>query len=359
MRTKPFSRFLIGLAAVLIACGKGVSTPTGVLQSLSVSGPTTVAPGATAAFTATGHLNNGTTEDYTTRVTWQSQDNTVISFQSPGQGTGGHAGETMIAAVFSASITAKQAVLVLPRGTFRLTGLVTASGVPVSGATVTVTAGVGQGLSTLTGADGQYRLYGVSGNVGVRVTKAGYWAEDEDLTVTQSSVADFALTPAGAPPNLSGTYSMVITASSACPLAGPWALPSDLRTRHYGATIVQNGLELQVTLSGSNFVVQNGHGNSFAARIDPTQITFQLGDGYYYSAYPDLLESVGGGRALLIDGNGTLVPTATGLAGHLDGNMDLGNLPLFGDNWYVAGCDYLNHDIALTRQQASPARIRR
>jgi hypothetical protein len=92
------------------------------------------------------------------------------------------------------AVTASAIVMVLPTGTFLLTGIVSDGDVPVGGATVTVTAGQGAGLSASTSVyDGSYLLYGVAGDVRVQVSKDGYATAIRTLTINSNGTADFTL----------------------------------------------------------------------------------------------------------------------------------------------------------------------
>src|SRR5262245_47899931 len=173
-----WARLLVtGAILASVGCGPDpLPPPTGpsvTVKSISLAGPATIAPGATGAFTATATLGTGTTDDYTTKVTWRSTNTAVLTVDAQGRATGRTGGEAQVIAQIS-SQSARANVTVIPPDTFRLTGTVTDSGVPVSQATVAVTSGTGSGLSTLTDFNGQYRLYGVAGAIDVTVTKSGY-----------------------------------------------------------------------------------------------------------------------------------------------------------------------------------------
>src|SRR4029453_2546340 len=109
------------------------SAPT--LQSIQIQGPTTVAPGAHAQYTVIGQISDGTTVDLTSVSTWRSSDSGVLSIADNGEAAGGKAGEVVLAAEKDAKRASLQ-VLVLVPGTFRVTGVVTDSGIPIAGATV-------------------------------------------------------------------------------------------------------------------------------------------------------------------------------------------------------------------------------
>jgi len=352
---------LLAVAASIAAgCGgQSVSGPTPVVVSVSITGPSSIAPGATAAFSAVAHMSDGSTQDYTTKATWRTNNIQILAISSTGQATAGIVGETFVTAV-AQSRSATMNVVVIPAGTFRLTGTVTESGLPVASATVAVTSGIGTGLSTTTSFEGQYRIYGVSGEIELTVSKTGYTPTVQPATVTTASVIDVSIVQSGGVRDLTGTYALRIAADTGCGTGPTLPFPDDLKERRYTATVTQTGVTLRVQLSGAAFEVKNGVGDSFSARIEPGQITFVLGDGYY-TPYPDILESLGDGRDLLISGSGTFTSSGSDLAGTMDGSLALGNSkqPVWSRAWYMTSCYSQNLTMAMTRQPGTPARIRR
>lgn len=230
-----------------------------------------------------------------------------------------------------------------------LSGRVTESGVPVRDAAVTVTSGIGAGLSSTTDDNGRYTLFGVAGPVAIRVTKNGYATVSEPLTADAAGVLDFAITQLGVV-DISGTYSMTLTADPACPAEGtqPGALPNELRQRQYVATITQAGATFRATLSGVPFVVSAGRGNGFSGRVEPGQVSFSIGDGYY-TPYPDLIESLGPNGVFLVAGFGTIKRSGQDLLGELNGVFIVGQPPIWTNQWYVAECNRPHHRVVLTR----------
>lgn len=100
----------VGLAGTLlaVACGgggggtTGGTNPNAVLQTVTVSPATAHAiPGATAAFTATGHYDDGSSRDVTGLATWSATPGTVATFPA-----GGAAGVATAVADGVATVTA-------------------------------------------------------------------------------------------------------------------------------------------------------------------------------------------------------------------------------------------------------------
>lgn len=186
---------LAALAAAAVGCGPSNPTPvpTSTVSTLSVAGPATIAPGATVQFTASARMSDGSTQDYTTKVNWRSNNVSMVTIASTtGQATGQATGETQLQAILPA-MRATANVMVVPAGTYRLTGTVTESGLPVVKATVAVTSGIGTGLSASTDFGGVYRIYGVAGQIELTVTKDGYVPIVQPLFVDTMSVADIAV----------------------------------------------------------------------------------------------------------------------------------------------------------------------
>ena len=359
MRTRALT---LALALLAAACSSNSTPipiiPSATVKSLSISGPATIAPGATMAFTATAQLSSGVTEDYTTKVTWRTTNLAAVTIDAQGRATGKAGGEAQIVASISGAAS-RATVLVLPPDTYRLIGTVTEGGLPVSNATVAVTSGVGTGLSVLTDFGGGYRLYGVAGPIEVTVAKDGYTPVVQPLFVNTMAVMDVSISQAN-PRNLAGSYALTITMGATCSVYLTMApLSADLRQRRYAATITDSGPVFRVDLSGANFIVKDGLGAGFSGRIEPNQITFTLGDGYY-TPYPDIVESLADGQALMVVGSGTLAPAGNDITGSLTGGIYTGKPPF----WYgipTSGCSSNGSNgiqLAFARQPTA-SRIRR
>lgn len=296
--------------------------PTGqpTLQSIRVEGPTSVPPGTRAQYSAIGQMSDGTTQDVTATTTWRTSDAGVLSVSTSGEATGGKNGEAIVAAENSARRASLQ-VLVLTPGTYRLTGLVSDSGIPISGATVDVLDGSRAVMSARSDDEGIYRLYGLVGDVEVRVRVDGYPDQVRAIPVRDDARLDFAL-PAGAA--LTGSYQLTITADATlCPASGRNALPTELRVRTYDATLTSNAGQLSVKLSGGSLVfgtfsgTQNGANATFDIRGITTDPFY-----HYYTYFDrslDLVEQPSAGNYLIISGKATTSKVASGLSGQLSG----------------------------------------
>ena len=184
---------LTTVAATAVACDHSPSAPT-VLNSpppgapsvvrLEIDGPPTLAPGASAQFSAIEHLADGTSRRVAGPISWRSSSS-VCEVTPLGLVTAIERGETVLTAAIDNRSSTRE-VIVLPDGTFRLTGTVTEAGVglPIAGARLEVIASPPSPLVTFTDGGGRYRLYGVAGDIQLRVTKEGYPTHSEPVVVT-------------------------------------------------------------------------------------------------------------------------------------------------------------------------------
>lgn len=147
--------------------------PEGVLTHLVIGGPSSVPPEETAQFTVTAHYADATTRDVSGEAVSRSSDSSVLSLSTTGLATALERGEVTIGASFESRTATKPEVKFLPAGTFRLGGTVRDAGLILPNARVSVVSGSGTGLSTIA-AEGQYRLYGVAGDVQIRASREGY-----------------------------------------------------------------------------------------------------------------------------------------------------------------------------------------
>ncbi len=209
-------------------------------------------------------------------------------------------------------------IFVLPKGTFRLTGTIQESGFELAGVTVTVTSGVGEGLTTLSDATGFYALYGVIGSLQLEVKKEGYRNAIQSLDVTAHRTYDFNMVTERPRTDYRGTYTLTISAASACRWTSG-TFPEEAKRRVYTANVEQDGGRLTVTLSDADFIVTNGYGNRFSGFTDPTgTMTFPIGDVWGDEIIRfHIVERFSVG-ALLVGGTVTASGTPQRIAGTLD-----------------------------------------
>jgi hypothetical protein len=240
-------------------------------------------------------------------------------------------------------------VIVVPNGTVRLTGAVSTSNPiqPVAGATVEIVGGPSAGLTTVTDWEGRYKLYGVAGAGSLRVSKDGYEPQLREVSGSVHATVNITLPLLAAVPNVSGTYSLTITADAGC----EYPMPEPFTIRTYTAAITQTGRSLTVALSGVPFFIDEGRGNGFPGQADPRQLTFQLDDNDHFGdgSNPDVVEQISATRVLFLFGQITTDITPTRLTGTLDGSL------VFADRAPVSGffwggyCVSKRHQVVFSR----------
>jgi hypothetical protein len=340
------------------SCGGNPSVPTSPsnLVSVKVVAPSTMAPGSTAQLVMLAIYADGSSKAVTTGVQWHSSGTSILTVSDTGLASGVHVGDVTITAAYT-GLNATQSIVVVPAGTFRLSGAVIGLGSALDGALVQVTAGIGAGLSSTT-AGGEYRLYGVAGDIQVTVSQTSYVTITKAVTVNSNTNLNFDLMPVTPPPNLAGTYTLDISADPACATAGAGALPSVARERRYAATINQTGNQLKVPLSGATFASNSN--NSLYGGLRPDGAWFDVNDPmYYYSGVRDLAEVLPDGTVYLASGHIEVTRSGNDLVGSLNGTIRIGNSPIGRDvGTVVAQCTSAHHSVTFTNQSGSPARVR-
>lgn len=359
----------LGVMLTLAACDNKSGPPPPPppvleVKAIVIHGRSRIAPGENEAFEAIAQFTDNTTQVYTTKVQWRTSDSSVISIVgNSGVATARTTGETSVAAVYGRFVGTSN-VIVVPTGTYRLTGKVLESSLPVSGAVVKVVSGQGTGLSTTTGDFGDYRLYGVAGPIQFEVTKNGYTTATRSIDVRTDELLDVGdLAQTGALPSLSGTYTLTLTLVEDCRLFPQGTqFPDEAKRRSYTAVVTQDGPRLLVTLSGANFLIQSGLGNHFEGRVEPAGLSFSLGGGGpyldYYLAYgfslPNLAEQLSATKVLMFLGTASVSQSSLGLSGDLNGAAVIVNPldpngPTFRQMW----CASSHHQFSLVPQTAA------
>ena len=320
-------------------------TPIPTAVRLAIDGAQTVAPGATAQFTATAAMSDGSTRDVTAAAAWQASS----SFASVVAGlvTGRNRGEATISARYS-GLSSTRSVMVLPDGTFRLTGTVVETIPPigpVSGVRVEVVDGPERGQAATSAFDGSFKIYGLSGDVELRFSKAGYATRTERLGVNEHRIAQFGIAIVTPLPDLSGRYTMTVRAAEEC----ADRLPEIARERSYPADIVQGGPRAQVTLGGATFSIgYYGRANRFTGIVEPASARWDLYESTYYYT-PSVQEELGSSRFLAIFGTIVTTADASRLTGTLDGTVDYFETGQFGRRTVEARCRSTRHAVSFIR----------
>ena len=364
IRPEAFASILVGLLLALVwACSNSPTAPlpaTGakpprLLSAVRITAPASVAPGATVQLSNVALYSDGSTEDVTSQTQWRTSNGDVLSVSSSGSATGNKPGEATVSTVYAGRFQ-QLSVMVLPPGTYRLSGKVVESGLPVSGVAVDVTAGQGAGLSTTTDANGFYGLYGVAGDVQVQVSKAAYVAQSRALNVTANTVADFQVTTVNPEPNVAGTYQLTLTAGPCFSSRVP-RLPDTVGQQRYTVVLTQTAQHLVATLNGNQSTSPG-----FSGRVEPDRVTFNIRgyDDYYDQWYQplDFAEKLDDGKFLLVSGQATTTYSGANLVGTLSGAMAVASTALGNSLPVVGQCASSNHQFVLTRDSSGTAAAR-
>ena len=281
-------------------------------------------------FTAIATFSDRTTRNYTKDVRWAGFPRDVLTINEAGEALALARGDAHVSAYIPSGCglgcSGETVVVVLPPNTYRLTGKVLESGLPVQGATATVIGG-SDSLSSTTDYEGQYRLYGVAGSVQIKVTKPGYEDIAKGVTVTADDVLDFPeARQTRAIALVSGTHTLTLQADNDCSTA-PSAynvppLPPDARQRRtYSVQVAQEGPSLSVSLPPPQFAEPSNH---FSGRIHPGTVEFMFGNGYlYYGPENAVTERLSATQAISFEGFVRAERSGSALIGPLDGAIQV------------------------------------
>ena len=316
-----------------------------------------MAPNTAARFTAQAQMSDGATRDVTAEAVWTT-NSVILAVSGPGLVTGGpYPGQVMLSASFAGQSSTKE-VIVVPDGTYRLSGIVsdplTPSG-PIPMAEVDVIDSTGKRVIGYTGDDGRYALFGLAGEVGVRITKSGYLPHIEHVVVDDHRTLNVDLAIVVPLPTLAGTYTLTIAAADVCNTA----LPGDALSRRYSATVTQVGPSVTMALTGATFVTVASYGLIVSQSITltglatPTEVRFSLGAlgcfGYYYGCGPTIFEQLAPSRFFMPSGRLVFQITPAAIAGKLDGFVEVHTGSSPGQFNREASCRSDRHQVVLTR----------
>lgn len=293
------------LFALAAACDSPFRPSPPNPNRLEIAGTIAVAPQQTVQVQAFLLAPDGARQDVTARVTWTTSDPAVLAVSSGGRVTGGAMGEATLRANL-ADLSASTTVIVVPAGTFRLTGIVKAYGstTPLTGAHVQLISESGEMLTTGTAGAAGFRFYGVAGRARLRISRPGFHPYEAEIDIHDHLTHDVSLSAI----NLAGTYTLTLSASSRCRLE----LPEDMRTRTSTATIVHQNDLLMVTLEYPS-PLSWGQPYTFTGWFGGTdEVIFELVHEEWW------LE---GGAEFHAHGTVTSTIAASGLSGFLDGDL--------------------------------------
>ena len=321
----------VGIAACRDAQGPIQPTPPGIpgapsagVARILVKVPASIAPQESVQLHATALKADGSTEDVTSRTHWSSSDPSAVHIQPGGMVTGITIGEVDINAAYQSAAGThygSASLVVLRPGTYKLGGRITDEGVPIPNVNVSVSDGSSADLSTVTGPEGAFAVYGAAGRVQLRASREGYVTLTQALEVTQTTIRNLEMVVDRARPDLSGTYALVVSLGT-CDDRAQGVFDTPFATRRYTASLTQTGPNVAVSLGGADFIIQNGKGNHFSGSVDSLgNVTLAIGnpDDLYLTEYPDLAERVTPTTAFIAQGTVRARPTATMLAGTITG----------------------------------------
>ncbi len=355
----PDARRSLVAVVVLVACGScsdssPAPTPIAVAPAVSVVRlelvvPESIPPGTSVQLRVREILSDGSLRDVTSGVQWSSSETSVLQVDSQGLATANDVGESRVTAIANQR-QASSTVLVMPAGTFRLSGRLLEAGIAVNGATVSVAAGTNQGLTTTTSAFGHYAFVGVAGTLTLQITKAGYQTVIQHIDVIGNTrLEDISMTPEKQREELSGQYRLTVTAADCS------NIPEEFQRRTYDARVDQRASWVNVLLSGADFMVFTGVGNHFGGTYElDGSVSFVLARGYFNHYYdnvsPDVVERVTPNSAIVISGNASTRVNSDVIAGQLSGTFALtGQLHTFFPP-YASECQSSRHSFELRRR---------
>jgi hypothetical protein len=211
-------------------------------------------------FQLIAHLSDGSKRDVTNEARWLSSPAAARVFLTSDVGlvVGLEPGEGEVEAWFDGRLALKS-VMVLRAGTYRLSGNVMEAGVPsesVMGARVEITKGVGTGMTDETDQHGGFLLYGVSGEIGLRVTKDGYEPAVRTITVVDHQpVHKIELTPLGR--RVRELWRLTTTIVSLEGSACFWTQPIGRKIDDWTLSVERSGAQVRLL-----YDVHNPHDNS-------------------------------------------------------------------------------------------------
>ncbi|HXG57121.1 MAG TPA: hypothetical protein VNJ03_17215, partial [Vicinamibacterales bacterium] len=112
-----------------------------------------------------------------------------------------------------AGLSASGRIFVLPKGTFRISGTTRENGFALANVAVTATSGSGEALTTISGTNGNFALYGVAGVVVLGTKKGGYADSTNQIDVAAHTTVNLSLVPEKPRTDYRGTYTFSVTES--------------------------------------------------------------------------------------------------------------------------------------------------
>ena len=308
-----------------IPSGPPASQPA--LTGLELTGQTTLAPDATSEFTLIAVFSDGARTDVTGSAQWTSNNSRYVTSLGQGRYRAVALGEADVNVRYLTRFASRE-IVVVPDGTFRVTGRIFEDdGVtPVANAHIRVRDAAETGLSTNADASGFYRLYGVMSNVDFVVTRPGYLeTERKHMTIDNHATVNISLPLAGPRANVEGSYTVTFDWSNCTN-----GFRDDLRRRVYSAAIKQSGAQIEVRFTEPAFLHNSANrGDLMTGRVDPNGMHLYADSGYYYYYYgaafsPFLVELLPDNHRLAIWGTAFLAQSGNRFSGALEGSAQFG-----------------------------------
>jgi len=249
--------FVFLLAAV--ACSRNVTptppsptppapVPTPSVSSVIVNGAAPTV-GATALFSATANLSNGTAQNVTSQATWSSSNITVATVNGTGLVTGIGVGIADITATYQGATGTAHASVI--RATYAVSGLVTdgTSGGVLPNINVQIVDSTGAAKSTLTDAAGNYSMSGIpAGPATLTASAVSYQTMTKAIEVSPDTRVDIVLARTPPPPSVgyAGIWTGQYLITDCQDIDGPGLTPLNLcrqliSTKGYRFTLSQSG----------------------------------------------------------------------------------------------------------------------
>jgi len=290
---------VVALVGILSGCGESPAAPSTAtpppptttspppepaapaIVSLRITGPASIAPRGTGAsvgqFTATATRADGSSSDVTATASWNASRYAIVhpSGVRPGEMQGEGRGEAVVE-VSAGGINAGLPILVLEDGTFKVSGAITdvARRETLEGVKVRIESGPGAGLTTFSDKVGKYVLYGAAASSTLIASVNGFTSQTHAVALDAATTVDFALVPDPSALNLTGSWTVQISASPGC----RDRLPEAGRDRQYDAVITQRSARVTIKLLSPTISALGGPMGEFEVdgTLDGDTLSFNI-----------------------------------------------------------------------------------
>lgn len=239
------------------------SSPTVISVAVTGSAP---AVGATAQFTATATLSDGTTQSVTARATWGSSNTSIASVNENGLVTGVGAGDADITALYQTISGESHIAVARPAAiTFTISGVLTdaTSGGILPNIKIQAVDSASATQSTTTDGTGAYSIGGVaSGVVTMTAAATSYQTITRTVSLAANTRVDIVL--ARVVPTVTA-----IAVTGSAPAVGATAPFTATATMSDGATQSVTVVTAQATWSSSNISIASVNTTGLVTGVGP------------------------------------------------------------------------------------------